>query len=108
MYLVYPEVVSVAEEVVVGDEPVQRPPDEVDPDGSRGRHPEVLKVDVGKVTVVQGGQLLLPASHASGEECLCHRPKIENRFISQAWLWAIHQRRKYLHMNGKLVKLQKE
>ena len=55
MYLVNPEVVPVAEEVVVGDKSVQRPPNEVDPDGSRGRHPEVLKVDVGKVTVVQGG-----------------------------------------------------
>ena len=90
MYLVNPEVVSVAEEVVVGDEPVQRPPDEVDPDGPRGRHPEVLEVDVSKVAVVQGGQLLLPASHISGEERLCHRPIENYRFESTTSNMSFH------------------
>ena len=69
--LVDPEVVAVAEEVVVGDEAVERPPDEVDPDWPRCRgHAEVLEVDVGEVAVVEGGQLLPPAGHVAGEERL--------------------------------------
>ena len=71
MYLVNPEVVPVAEEVVVWHEAVQRPPDKVDPEGPiQGGNAEVLEVDVGKVAVVHGRELFLPARHISGEECL--------------------------------------
>ena len=71
--LVHPEIVPVAQEVVVRDEPVERLPHHIDvnrPDPLRARHAEPVKVDVGKVAVVDRRPLLPPSRDVLPEKDL--------------------------------------
>ncbi len=87
-HLVHPEVVSVAQEVVVGDESVERRPDQVDVDGAD--QAEAIELHVGKMAVEERRAFLAPATDVlgKGQGVLEREHKFHSsRQEEKDWIW---------------------